>query len=62
MRAYAQMIAEELAAAGAYAAQVDRRFLEDLYRASPLHDIGKVALRDAVPRNPAGSLPRGSPR
>ena len=42
MRRYAQMIAEELADNGPYAAIVDRRFLEDLYRSSPLHDIGKV--------------------
>ncbi len=57
MRRYAQMIAEELAAGGPYAARVDRRFLEDLYRASPLHDIGKVALRDAVLQKPGRLTP-----
>ena len=32
---------------GPYAAMVNRRFLEDLYRSSPLHDIGKVAVPDS---------------
>ena len=56
MRRYAQMIAEELAAGGP-SPRVDRRFLEDLYRASPLHDIGKVALRDAVLQKPGRLTP-----
>ncbi|MDZ7618645.1 MAG: response regulator, partial [Patescibacteria group bacterium] len=43
MRHYSQRIAEELAFASPYSETVDRRFLEDLYRASPLQDIGKVA-------------------
>ena len=57
MRRYAQMIAEELAAGGPYAAAGDPRFLEDLYRASPLHDIGKVAVRDAVLQKPGRLTP-----
>ena len=48
MRQYAQMIAEELAGDGPYAAVVDRRFLEDLYRSSPLHDIGKIVVPDRI--------------
>ena len=48
MRRYAQMIAEELADNGPYAAIVDRRFLENLYRSSVLHDIGKVAVPDSI--------------
>jgi response regulator RpfG family c-di-GMP phosphodiesterase len=48
MRHYAQIIADELSDNGPYAAMIDQRFLEDLYRSSPLHDIGKVAVPDAV--------------
>jgi HD-GYP domain-containing protein (c-di-GMP phosphodiesterase class II) len=48
MRNYAQMIAEALALAGPYAELIDQQFLENLYRSSPLHDIGKVAVPDAI--------------
>ena len=44
IRVYAQTIAEHLAADSIYAKQIDRQFLEDLKRASPLHDIGKVGI------------------
>ena len=57
MRRYAQMIAEELADNGPYAAIVDRRFLEDLYRSSPLHDIGKVAVPDSILQKPGRLTP-----
>ncbi|HBO43952.1 MAG TPA: two-component system response regulator [Planctomycetaceae bacterium] len=52
MRRYAQLIAEELADKGPYAAIVDQRFLEDLYRSSVLHDIGKVAVPDSILQKP----------
>lgn len=52
MRRYTQMIAEELADSGPYAAMIDQTFLEDLYRSSPLHDIGKVAVPDAILQKP----------
>jgi putative two-component system response regulator len=48
MRAYSQILAEELSHRGPYGAQIDARFLEDLYRSSPLHDIGKVAIPDSI--------------
>lgn len=48
MRAYTQIIAEQLALGGPYAEQIDGQFLQDLYRSSPLHDIGKVAIRDEI--------------
>jgi putative two-component system response regulator len=57
MRRYAQMIAEELSGGGPYAALIDRRFLEDLYRASPLHDIGKVAVPDCILQKPGRLTP-----
>ncbi len=57
IRRYAQMLAEELAGNGPYASVVDRRFLEDLYRSSPLHDLGKVAVPDAILQKPGPLTP-----
>jgi len=48
MRAYSQILAEELSRNGPYVQQIDQPFLEDLYRSSPLHDIGKVGIRDEI--------------
>ncbi len=48
MRTYAQILAETLLADSPYAVQIDEKFLEDLYRSSPLHDIGKVGISDAI--------------
>jgi putative two-component system response regulator len=53
MRSYAQIVAEELGHDGPYADQIDERFLEDLYRASPLHDIGKVGISDSILLKPS---------
>ncbi len=47
----------ELGRCGPYSARIDERFLQDLYRASPLHDIGKVAVPDAILQKP-GPLTR----
>jgi len=57
MRAYAQVLAERLAGDGPYAEQIDQRFLEDLYRGSPLHDIGKVGIPDRVLLKPSPLTP-----
>ncbi|MHB8973286.1 MAG: HD domain-containing phosphohydrolase [Pirellulaceae bacterium] len=48
MRAYSQVLAEHLAVDSPYAQQINHRFLDDLYRSSPLHDIGKVAIPDDI--------------
>lgn len=57
MRYYAQTLAAELSQCGPYAGIIDGRFLQDLYRASPLHDIGKVAVPDAILQKPAPLAP-----
>jgi response regulator RpfG family c-di-GMP phosphodiesterase len=57
MRRYTQMIADELADNGPYSSVVDKRFLEDLYRSSPLHDIGKVAVPDSILQKPGSLTP-----
>lgn len=48
MRRYAQLLAEELAGMGPYTELIDEKFLSDLYLSSPLHDIGKVGIPDAI--------------
>jgi response regulator RpfG family c-di-GMP phosphodiesterase len=48
LRGYSQILAEELAAEGPYQDQIDEAFLADLYRSSPLHDIGKVGIPDVI--------------
>lgn len=52
IRRYAHLIGEELAVNGPYADIVDQQFLEGLYRSSPLHDIGKVAVPDFILQKP----------
>ncbi len=53
MRAYSQVLAEELSVNGPYTDVVDDKFLEDLFRSSPLHDIGKVGIPDSILLKPA---------
>ena len=48
IRAYSQILAEELHHHPVPDYEVDSEFLADLYRASPLHDIGKVGIADEV--------------
>ena len=57
MRSYAQIVAEELGRDGPYAEEIDEQFLDDLYRASPLHDIGKVGISDAILLKPGALTP-----
>jgi len=48
MREYCVILAEHLSRVGPYTEQIDHEFLADLYRSSPLHDIGKVGIPDAI--------------
>ncbi len=48
MAEYSRILAEGLRDAGAYSDQVDKEFVEWLYKSSPLHDIGKVGISDAI--------------
>ena len=48
MREYTQTLADYLATESPYAHLIDSQFLQDLYRATPLHDIGKVSIPDDV--------------
>ncbi|RCS52789.1 diguanylate cyclase [Bremerella cremea] len=57
MRAYSQIIAEQLRISGPYQDQIDDSFLQDLFRSSPLHDIGKVGISDAILLKPGKLTP-----
>jgi len=57
MRAYSQALGEHLANQGPYAGQLDRRLLDDLYRSSPLHDVGKVGISDEILLKPGRLTP-----
>lgn len=48
MRSYSQVLAEYLGREGPYRNQITCDFLDDLYRSSPLHDIGKVGISDSI--------------
>ena len=57
MRSYSQLLAERLARSGPYADQIDETFLDDLYRSSLLHDIGKIGISDAILLKPGRLTP-----
>ncbi|ADV62142.1 response regulator receiver modulated metal dependent phosphohydrolase [Isosphaera pallida ATCC 43644] len=48
IREYCQAIARQLAAHSRYAQNINELFIDNLYNASPLHDIGKVAIPDSI--------------
>ncbi|MEX0641214.1 MAG: HD domain-containing phosphohydrolase [Pirellulales bacterium] len=48
IRSYSRLLAEELQRSSPYAPQINSAFLDDLYRSSPLHDIGKVGVPDNI--------------
>ncbi len=45
---YCEMVARRLMEKGTFPDAVDERFIETIYWASPLHDVGKVAVPDQV--------------
>lgn len=53
MREYCRLIAETLSQNKRYEMIVDRQFIDNIYAASPLHDIGKVGVPDNVLLKPA---------
>jgi putative two-component system response regulator len=48
IRYYAPIIAAELGKKKSHAGRVDGQFVKRLYRGAPLHDIGKVGIRDSI--------------
>jgi putative two-component system response regulator len=53
IRAYCRILAEDLSRHGPYVEQAGGKFVEDIFQSSPLHDIGKVGIPDAVLLKPA---------
>lgn len=50
--AYVKLLAEELRERGFYQEELTDAYLENLYRAAPMHDIGKIAVPDVVLQKP----------
>jgi len=48
MRDYSQILAKYLSKEGPYQEQITEKFLKNLYRSSPLHDIGKIGIPDTI--------------
>ena len=48
MQKYSRIIAQEMSKNQKFAKSVDENFINEIYVASPLHDIGKVAIADIV--------------
>jgi putative two-component system response regulator len=45
---YCRLLAQKLSEQPRYRDHIGSTYLENIYRASPLHDIGKVGIRDAI--------------
>ncbi len=54
---YASILAEELRRSEPFSALIDDTFVQDLQRAMPLHDVGKVAIPDNVLLKPGKLTP-----
>ncbi len=48
IRLYSQILAEQLKKDHAFSNEIDEQFLQNLWRSSPLHDIGKVGIPDTI--------------
>jgi len=48
MREYCKILSVQLGKLPKYQPTIDDQFIEDIYAASPLHDIGKVGIVDSV--------------
>ena len=51
-RAYVERLIQQLREAGCFQEELTDGFVRDVIRASPLHDIGKIGVRDAILNKP----------
>lgn len=52
MREYCRLLAQDLSKQPRYSTYIDKAYIENIYSASPLHDIGKVGVPDAILAKP----------
>jgi PAS domain S-box-containing protein len=57
IREYARIIAEEMSQHPKYQDYISQEYIEDIFRSSILHDIGKVGVPDAILLKPARLTP-----
>jgi PAS domain S-box-containing protein len=57
MRNYSRLIAEELSTLSEYNLYITEEYIQDIYNSSPLHDIGKVGIPDAILLKPGKLTP-----
>lgn len=57
MTGFCVILANQLAGDSEYASQIDSAFIDNLRRAAPLHDIGKVAVPDHILLKPGKLMP-----
>ncbi|HOV13808.1 MAG TPA: HD domain-containing protein, partial [Spirochaetota bacterium] len=48
MRKFSYMIAKRLAKTKTYKGYIDKKYVNNIYHSSPLHDIGKVGISDTI--------------
>ncbi len=56
-RGYVKLLVDELLRRGLYAGVLDKAYGEDIIRASVLHDVGKIKIRDAILCKPGRFTP-----
>ena len=57
MSQYSMILAEELSQNSIYQDQIDSRYIRDILRFSPMHDIGKVGIADSILLKPGRLTP-----
>ena len=57
MREYCKVLSEQMSRMPRYRSIIDRDFVDNIYAASPLHDIGKVGVDDRVLMKPGKLTP-----
>jgi response regulator RpfG family c-di-GMP phosphodiesterase len=57
MSQYSMILAEELSQNSRYQDQIDGRYIRDILRFSPMHDIGKVGIEDSILLKPGRLTP-----